>query len=151
MLTSGRVCGWRHVLSEPIDGRWFKLRQTAEDPLRFVGRGDRILTPPANFVHDYGSIPWVAQLALGGPAGHPDHAQHAGKVFPVHDWAYERQAWDDGTPLSRQDADEILATCLDQVECAEWYVRAVYAAVRLGGAHYWNQHRRGACSSYGRG
>ena len=147
-LYPGKLCGWRHVEVEHVDGDWWKLHQNPDDPLRFVGRGNLVLTPPNKFVHDFGTIPRLARLLMGSPAGEPDFAQHAGKVYPIHDWAYEHQQWDDGTPLTRDEADSILARALDQVECAEWYVRLVYAAVRLGGAGYWNKHRTGHPSTY---
>lgn len=154
MRLLGRVCGWRRVDVRHVDGDQWMLLQHKDDPLRFVAAtGFRTLTPPDKFIHDFGSIPGVAQLILGGPAGHPDFAQHAGKVYPLHDWAYERQTWDDGTPITRREADELLLAALECVHCEEWYCRIVYRAVRIGGAKHWRKHlRKGVvCSRYGNG
>jgi hypothetical protein len=146
----GRVEGWRHAVNEHIDSKWWKLYQSTNNPLRFIAAvGDRILTPPHLYVHDHGSIPQWAQSFMGLPAGRSDVAQFAGVVYPLHDWAYEHQHWDNGDPLDRRDADELLRCALEQVGCAEWYYRMVYMAVRLGGVAYWNKHKGEPCSRYG--
>jgi len=152
--TVGQPAAWRKIDHRPVDGELWILHQNPDDPLRFVhATRDLTLTPPDRFVHDFGSIPRVAQLIIGGPAGHPDFAQHAGKVYPLHDWAYEWGRWDQGTPMSRRTADLILYSALLWVHCTEEYVRAVYRAVRAGGGRHWRDHRNGTIpvSTYGRG
>lgn len=137
----GQVCGWRKLDLQPLDGENWLLVQNLDDPLRFVhATRDLILTPPRRYETDLGSIPAWARLYMGGPAGDPEVAQHAGKVYPLHDWAYECQRWDDGTPITRREADELLYAALECVHCSEEYATEVYLAVRLGGGSRWREH-----------
>lgn len=148
----GQVVGWRKLRVRHIDGDSWLLEQDHDNPLRFITAcGVHTLTPPDKFIHDFGSIPGIAQLVMGGKAGHPDFAQHAGKVYPLHDWAYEHQKWDDGTPMTRRDADQLLRAALECVHCEDWYCGVVYAALRIGGRSHWRKHTNGTIltSTYG--
>lgn len=61
----------------------------------------------------------------------------------VHDWAYREQAWDDGTPISREEADMLLymlmmgSTDKDTKRLASLY----YVGVRALGWMFWHGDR----------
>jgi len=138
----GTLCAHRHYRPEYVDGRNWLHVTDPENPLRFVAAtADLILTPPQRFPYDMVTSPSFVWPVLGPPTGDGDGARYAAAAC-CHDWAYEHQRWDNGTPLTRETADGILWECLFDLNVDEWRIELMYAAVRLGGWYYWNKHKR---------
>lgn len=150
----GRILGCASYLVEYMDGKEWKHRwRNAADPLRFVAAvGDRILTPPDRFVHDFASIPPVGWQLVGPPSGHGPGANY-GPAAILHDWAYEHQHWDNGEPLTRQQADALIWEAMFHLGVDEWRADLMYGILRVFGGPHWNKHKTGRipCPSYGSG
>ena len=64
-----------------------------------------------------------------------------GHGWIYHDWAYAWGKWDDGTRITRLQADEILSDVMKGE--GHWFrARSWYAAVRAGAKAAWGDHRR---------
>ena len=147
----GVLCGLNGYRSEYIDGEFWKhCWQIPDNPLRFIAAvGDRILTPPDRFVHDFASVWRIIWPIIGPPAGCGPGAAYGPAAIP-HDWAYEHQAWDNGEPISRAEADAILWECCFDLNVTEWRRRLMYRAVRIGGGPHFRGHKSGRipCPDY---
>lgn len=107
---------------------------------------NRTITVPAEFVTDLASIPQVLWNILP-----PIGAYDAAAV--VHDYLYtlggfQRSlvmgvppplTWTE--PVERAQADSILLEAMDVCQVVAWKKRLIYAGVRVGGWHAWNEHR----------
>lgn len=151
----GELCGLHNFTAGYIDGRWWRHQYEPAGctaPLRFVcANRPYTLTPPNGFIHDFASIPAVAWPVMGGPAGNGHDSQH-GPAAILHDWAYEKQRWDQGVPFSRKTADQIFRCALDDLNVSEWRARAMYRILRVFGARHFRMHAeqnaQGAQSDY---
>jgi hypothetical protein len=150
----GVVCGMHSFDSRYIEGRqWRHVWARPDEPLRFVCAGSsETLTPPDGFVHDYASIPRIAWALIGPPSG--DGAGEAyGPPAILHDWAYERGAWDSGRPFPRWVADGIFWEACFDFDVRETVQELMYFCLRVGGWGHWRDHRKGRvkCAKYGNG
>lgn len=138
----GQILGTHSYLSQYLDGRdWLLWYRVPCDPLRFVcAVGNRILTVPNRYVHDFASIPRTFWRLIGPPTGHGDGAAY-GPAAILHDWAYERQTWDDGTQMTRQQADALFWEAMMDLDVDEWRADVMYGAVRAFGRWNFRGHR----------
>ena len=137
----GQICGYRNVMVQWIDGKDWALRQNPEDPLRYVcAVGDRTLTPPDNYVHDFASIPRLCWRLIGPPTGIGPGANY-GPAAILHDWAYERQLWDNGEKIERWEADGLFWEAMMDLGVDEWRADLMHFAVHVGGQFTFRGHR----------
>lgn len=106
----------------PIEGTflWY-LAQPFEVQDDVVG----LITVPANFITDLGSIPRIF-WNLVPPEG------PATDGYVIHDWLYAKQ------PCTRYQADNVLLNLMRDLGVGWLSRNAVYAALRCGGWAAWN-------------
>jgi len=137
----GQICGVSDVVVSYVDGKDWILRQHPTNPLRFVAAvGDRILTPPDNYVHDFATVPRLCWWLIGPPTGAGPGSNY-GPAAILHDWAYEHQAWDNGEPLKRWEADGIFWEAMMDLNVDERRCEAMYKAVSFFGRWTFKGHR----------
>lgn len=60
----------------------------------------------------------------------------------IHDWIYRYPRYDNGTKITRLEADQIYYIYLKHLGVWSWTRKLFYAGVRLFGWIAWNKHRR---------
>jgi len=112
------------------DGTWKLLEQ-----FQFYTRNaDYIITVPAGFETDFGSIP--RPLWMLWPPYHPSY----GKAAVIHDYLYTKQAHETGYPFTRRWADQQFLEGM-RVLGANWLRRGIlFGMVRLWGWIPWRWH-----------
>ena len=81
---------------------------------------------------DGGSIPEAANVVVG------DRMKYF-RTYAMHDLAYRRRTWDDGTPMTREDADTLILHDGLETEGADLAERdMIVAAVRMFGVVVWD-------------
>ena len=65
----------------------------------------------------------------------------------LHDWIYRYPNYDDGTPISRLEADQIYYIFLKHLGVWGWVRKLFFAGVRLFGWVAWRRHRSQKCNT----
>jgi len=106
------------VLSQDRDGRGLgRLLQPFSYDVGHLGSGDTV-TAPADYVTDFGSIPWFARWCIAP-------FDRAAKAYVIHDILCD----DHSRP--RREADRILREALKVLGVPSWKRWVIWAAVRL--------------------
>jgi hypothetical protein len=98
-------------------------------PFRCEWEGGHLIVPEG-FVHDFASIPWLAQWLI------PVVDDHNWPAV-VHDWCYKNKGKLDGLTMTRADADALFLAGLKAMRVNFFRRWAMYSAVRVGGWAAW--------------
>ena len=111
---------------QPYDGN----RMINKYDYRYITSTGKRITVPAGFIFDGNSTP-VNRFKPSRLAG-----------ALVHDYLYRFARYDDGTPCSRLEADQIYYTILRKL--GTWRITRVvfFAGLRMFGWIAWNKHRK---------
>lgn len=104
-----------------------------EQDFAYVTRAGRILTVPAGFVTDGGSVPRLLWSL------YPPFGSDCDEAYVLHDYAY---AHVDTWGLSRGEADALMREVMEVKGFRQSGRFTVWAGVRLGGWLTWRRHRQ---------
>ncbi len=94
---------------------------------------------PAEFESDYNSVP-VGLWNIFPPWEYPEAAV-------IHDWLYKhpqgryRTSESEDVFLTRPECDAVHRRILELLGASWWKRQAMWAGIRVGGAHSWNRYR----------
>lgn len=118
--------------------RRFRLE---EHEIRFIDSNGRVWLAPIGTETDGGSIPWIAQPAVGDPID-----SDALPAFVEHDHAYQQAPPDQAGFIAadispqRREADRMLHEACIAAGLSRRRARWIWEGVRLGGWYAWRQH-----------
>ena len=61
------------------------------------------------------------------------------KIYRLHDWNFFAAIWDDGTPMSFEEANNNYTDCL--LEHGHWFIARTRKALHIVGRSAWKMHR----------
>ena len=97
----------------------------------------RLITAKAGYITDGASIPRFLWALVGSP-----WTGYYTRAAIIHDLLCERRCYDDGTPISRADADYIFfQICIADGERPIKSI-VLYIGVRIGGLSGWKRKRK---------
>ena len=124
------------VASFPLELKLVHLkanRWRLDEPFIYVTRAGRVITVPAGFETDGGSIPrplWWLYPPFGGSCD---------EAYVIHDYAYAQA---EQLELSRAEADALMLEGMEVLGFRPTGRRIIYGTVRLFGALAWHTHRQ---------
>jgi hypothetical protein len=117
------------LLVEYVDGRRWRIARDVS----YRTKAGEVSTVRAGFEFDFASIPRLF-WPLFPPAG--DGRNLYGLAAVWHDWLYTHQRIG-GRSIARAEADALFLEIMFHIGVRPWLARAMYRAVRVGGALAW--------------
>jgi hypothetical protein len=112
--------------------------EVCDHPFRYQSAiAGRMFTVPLGFYTDFASVPRIGIIyAMLGDTAH--------QPAVIHDWLYYSAL------VPRDLADKVLLEAMGVIGLSWWRRWAIYAGVRAGGWHAWNEHRKKGDSANGK-